>query len=661
MKTSNLISEMSATMERVAVQNTVQAIRRSNSDSYRNYFQLRDSAYFRETKPAKNSDGTPAHHMKDVANPEAAEFEIPTVFSQTDTARARLGSIFLSPVPMFKTVVPTDMTPIGEQYDAVNEADAERFGWAHHLGLVHLDALKYDIGVAECEWTRLNTTKVTRDSESGVVSRNVQQVYAGNYIKHLHPYNAFWDTSVPLNEVASRGDYAGYVEPYTLPKLLNLLSDLEYTNDEIKKLVYPTEAQKRKSDYLEVVGGRIAIYQTPRVTKEIPNVTPEQSATYFDLPDSEISEKFKAEKEAVNTPYEVTVLYIRTIPAVVGLHKDTEDSIIPRLYKIYILNGVKFLSIEETNYNHNYLPMLFASAMADGVGNTSKSFSHNMESLQVLANKLITADVKSSARAIADRAVYNPHMIDPRHANNPSSTAKIPLKSGSPSADVRAAYASIPYSDPALGQRFQQALSLLGFGNEISGSNPVAQGQFIRGNKTNEQFQESMTASDSRLIAMAIGLNSTFYTPLKEIIKHNIQQFQASEDSYSQSMEKTVKINSEQLRQMLPEFRLADGLVSAQRMLNTNVLTTVMQSIPQIPELAQEYNVPKMFLDLVSNGEGVKMDRYKFTVEEKQIRQQQQQAQMQAAAQAEATAKGNAEGGQQQQQPGLIQRMLGRG
>lgn len=649
-------------MERVAVQNTVNAMRRTNSDVYRTYFQQRDAAYFRESKKPQNADGTPAHHMKDEKSDPRADFEIPTVFSQTDTARARLGSIFLSPVPIFKTVTPPDVTPIGEQYDAVIEADASRFGWTHQLSLCHLDALKYDIMVAEVEWKALTTTKVTRDEASGVLARNIQQIYAGNQIKHIHPSNAFWDTSVPLNEVSSRGDYAGYVEPYTLPKLLELLHSLEYSPAEIKKLVYPTEAQKRSPAYIDVIGGIVHLYQTPRVTKEVPHVTPEQSATYFDIPDAEISAKFAAEKDAVNTPYEVTTLYLRTIPAVVGLHKDSDDSIIPRLYKIIILNGCKFLSIEEANYNHNYLPMLFASAMADGVGHTSKSFSHNMESLQVLANKLIDADVKSSARAIADRAIYNPHMIDPRHANNPSSTAKIPLKAGSPSADVRAAYQSIPYSDPALGQRFQQALSLLGFGNEISGSNPIAQGQFVKGNKTNEQFQESMTASDSRLISMALGLNSTFYTPLKEILKHNIQQFQTSEASYSQSMERVVNINAEELRKMLPEFTLSDGLVAAQRILNTQVLTVAMQSIPAIPELAQEYNVSKMFMDLVSNGEGVKMQRYRYTEPEKQARMQQQQQQMQAEAQAAATAKG----GQPQQQqpqssPGLIQRMFGRG
>lgn len=658
MKTTNLLSKLTPRLEQAAVQNTVASITRSNSDTYRAYFTQRDIAYFRETKKAKNADGTPAHMMRDVDNSTQKEFEIPTVFSQTDTVRARLNSIFTTPVPIFKTVSPADRTDIGEQYDAVIEADANRFGWVLQLSLCHLDAVKYDIACAEVEWKTLYTTKVTRDPDSGKVAINLQEVYSGNRVKRIHPGNAFWDTTVPLHEVTSRGDYAGYVEPYTLPKLLELLAELQYTASEVRQLLYPTAAQKAKDDYINVDSARVNIYQHPRVADETPQVTPEQSATYFDIPDAELQGKFAAEKEAVNSKYEVTIMYLRTIPAVLGLSQDAEDSIVPRLYKIYILNGCKFLSIEETNYDHNYIPMLLTSAMQDGVGHTSKSFSHNLESLQVLANKLITADVRSSSRAIADRAVYNPHMIDPRQANNPSSTAKIPLKAGSPSADVRAAYNPIPYNDPALGARFQQAISLLGFGNEISGSNPVLQGQFVKGNKTNQQFQESMSASDTRLISMAMGLHVSFYTPLKEIIKLNIRQNQTSEDSYSAALEKTVKINSEDLRKMLPEFKMADGLLTAARMLNTDLLTVAIQSLPNIPELSAEYNTPRMFLDLLSNGEGVRMERYRFTAEEKQARQQQQLEMAQAQAQAENPQQQQQ---QPQQRPGFIQRMMGRG
>ena len=658
MKETNLAQKISDRMERTAAINVLTAVKRSNSDAYRSYFTQRDIAYFREGKKKHEGKQVGAHQLKDEDVSQNSDFEIPTVFSQTDTARARLNSMFLSQVPIFPTVVPPDQTPIGEQYNAVIESDSAKFGWVLQLSLCHLDALKYDIACAEVEWKTLHTTKITRNAETGEVSSNLQAVYSGNRVKRIHPANAFWDTSVPLHEVTARGDYAGYVEPYTLPKLLELLAEMEYTPAEIKKILYPTEAQKRSEHYIDVIGSNSKLYQHPRVTPDVPQVTPEQSATYFDIPDEEIQGKFEAESKAVNTPYEVLVLYIRTIPVVLGLPADGDDSIIPRLYKLHMLNGVKILSIEETNYNHSYMPMLFTSAMQDGVGHTSKSFSHNLESLQILANKLITADVRSSQRAIADRAVYNPHMIEPRHANNPSSTAKIPLKSGSPSADVRAAYNPIPYNDPALGARFQQAISLLGFGNEISGSNPINQGQFIKGNKTNQQFQESMSASDTRLISMALGLHVSFYTPLKEIIKFNIQQFQTSEDTYSVSLEKTVQINSEQLRQMLPEFRMADGLVTAARLVNTETLTVAMQSIPNIPELAQEYNVPKMFIDLVSNGEGLKMEKFRYTEEEKQARQEQQMAMLQAQAQAE-----NPQGQQQQPaaQPGLLQRMFGRG
>jgi hypothetical protein len=307
------------------------------------------------------------------------------------------------------------------------------------------------------------------------------------------------------------------------------------------------------------------------------------------------------------------------------------------------------------------MPIVFASLMNDGVGGTTRSFGHNMESLQRLANKLIEIDIQSSRRAVADRGIYNPHMIDPAQINNRSATAKIPLKSASPTADTRAAYSSIPYGDTALGMRFQQAIQLLGFADQIGGQNEVDQGGFIKGNKTNDQFQQSMQASDARMISRALGLHTSLYYPLKEIIKYNIAQFQTSESSYSQSLEKQVNIRSDDLKKMLPTFKIADGLLNAARMLNIEGLTMALQLVPQIPEFQTEYNTPMMVMDILSNGQGVKLERYKYSEEEKQ--QRQAQMQQQAAAQAQAEAAADPANAQQQpaQQPGMLQRMMGRG
>jgi hypothetical protein len=301
--------------------------------------------------------------------------------------------------------------------------------------------------------------------------------------------------------------------------------------------------------------------------------------------------------------------------------------------------------------------------MNDGVGGATRSFGHNLESLQRLANKLMEIDIQSSRRAVADRGIYNPHLIDAAQINNRSATAKIPLKVSSPTADVRAAYSSIPYQDSALGMRFQQALNLLGFADQIGGQNQVDQGGFVKGNKTNDQFQQSMQASDARMISLALGLHTSLYFPVKEILKYNIAQFQTSESTYSQALEKQININSDDLRKMLPTFKMADGLLNAARLLNMEGLGIAMQIVPQIPEFQNEFNTPAMVMDILSNGQGVKLERYRYTPEEKQQRQQQQIEQAQAQAQAEAAADPNNQQPQQPQaqQPGFLQRITGRG
>jgi hypothetical protein len=663
MKQTNLLSQVSPAFQKKVVENIMNVAKTSLSRSFRQYMRERDIAYFRDMEKKKKANvRTPAHMLRDEDPTDyKAEFEIPTVFSRVDTARSRLDSMFISSSPIFKTVSPPNLTSIAEQYDAVVEADEEKFGWGMELSHAHLDALKYDACGVEVDWEIIQVSKTARDTETNVLSVSMQQVYAGNSIRRLELNNTFWDTSCPLNKVHELGDYAGYVTPSTLPKLLTFLNGMEYTSAEINAILYPTTAQKVSPNYVDVLAGKVPLYEAPTLIPDTPAVSPEQSAALFDVPDSEISDRMAQDRKLLNQGFEITKIYLRTIPAVLSLPADSAEALIPRLYKIHILNGCRLISIEETEYQHNYMPTVFASLMNDGVGGTTRSFSHNLESLQRLANKLIEIDIQSSRRAVADRGIYNPHMIDSQQINNRSATAKIPLKSASPTADVRAAYASVPYQDSALGMRFQQAVQLLGFSDQIGGQNEVDQGGFVKGNKTNDQFQQSMQASDARMISRALGLHTALYYPVKEIIKYNISQFQTSESSYSQSLEKQVKINSDELKQMLPTFKIADGLLNAARMLNLEALTMAIQLVPSIPEFQTEYNTPMMIMDILSNGQGVKMERYKYTEAEKQAKQQ--QLQEQAAAQAQAEAAANPENAQQPQgqQPGMLQRMMGRG
>lgn len=657
MKPNNLISQLPQEKNISVSENLLSVVRNAQSNEYKSYFSKRDKAYFRESPRQANGKPVPAHFLRDSTDTYIGdEFEIPTVFSRVDSGRARLNNIFLSTFPVFKTLAPTELLHIQEQYDSIIEADSEKYGWVHQLSMCHLDALKYDICCAEVDWEITTIPKTVRDEETNTLSISYQQVYAGNRVTRIHPPNAFWDCAVPIHEIHAKGDYAGFVELYSLQRLLGLLHSLEYTEEEINKLIFPSKAQRESAKFFSVVDNKISIYEQPTVSSEVPSVSPEDSAAHFDIPDDAIADKFAAEKKAITQGYEITKIYLRTIPAVLGLPSSSVGSTIPRLYKIYLLNGVFLISIEELNDNHNYLPMIFSSLLNDSVGQTSKSFSHNLESLQVVANKLITLDIQSARRAISDRAIYNPNVIDPKHVNNPSATAKIPLKKSSPTADVRAAYLPIPYQDSALGTRTQQAMAVMSFADEIAGQNPVTQGQFVRGNKTNQQFQESMAASESRMISLALGLAATFYFPIKEIIKFNIAQYQTSETTYSRSLEKKVQINSAELQSFLPSFQLADGLLTASRRLSSEALTVALQNFANFPQLNMEYDINRMLIDLFSTAEGVKLDRYRRSEEEIMQMQQQQLAMAQAQAAETQEAPPSAP---PQQAPGILSRMFG--
>jgi hypothetical protein len=237
---------------------------------------------------------------------------------------------------------------------------------------------------------------------------------------------------------------------------------------------------------------------------------------------------------------------------------------------------------------------------------------------------LITSEIKSLRRMLTDRAIYNPHLINKRDVNSPNPTAKIPLRTSAYGQSLQDAYYPIPYEDRALGSRVSQASNILSFGNDISGLNQVAAGQFVKGNKTNDQFSESMAASGQRLMALAMNLEDSFFLPLKEITRSNILQYQSPDKILSQILKQQVTISPEQLKSLIPSFKVSDGLLPPDRIANSELIITAIQTIGSSPELANTYDVAGMTVHLLQVKGLRDLDKFKFTPEQAQARQQQQ-------------------------------------
>lgn len=554
---------------------------RNHSVDYSSYMLARDDAYYR--KPS------------DVDGEKSAKGDVimPIVMSQVDSARAFLTTTFLAKEPIFSVVQhDAKLSATAAMWNTLYENHARRFGWKSQLSKAFNDSLKYGLCAVEVSWHSESQELPT--STPNEKAKTI--LYQGNKLQRINLYDAFWDSSVDPSGIHNNGDYAGYhqtVSGTQLTKLLSAYTDIgQLDKAELAKAADSTYAASMSCSPSYTTLAKTEIVYTPELAA--------QAALGLDEEDTAVR-SLSGSKH-----YKLTTCYVRILPHEYGLIKGTESS--PRIYKLLIVND-KFLVVTKEEANvHNYLPIVFGQALQDGLGYGAKSFSDNLEGIQNTASRLINADIKAAKRALTDRALYNPTLVSKKDVENPNPSGKIALKQSAIGAKLSDAYFPIPFEDRAMGSRTQQAMSLSGFANLMSGQNPIKQGQFVKGNKTDGQFQESMASSNERMFAMAINLEDTLIYAIKEMTKLNILQYQPAESLVSRQQAVAVTIDPAQLRNVQMEFSIADGLLTVDRLAKTDLTMQAIQMFGQLSAAAQQplpYDIMGMAVHMLEQ-QGIK-------------------------------------------------------
>ena len=122
----------------------------------------------------------------------------------------------------------------------------------------------------------------------------------------------------------------------------------------------------------------------------------------------------------------------------------------------------------------------------------------------------------------------------------------------------------------------------------------MQRGQFQKGNKTRREYEGVMDASNARPRMVALVLENRFYTPIKMILKLNTLQFQPPANVFNRSTKQTVKIDPAQLRAAALEFRMADGLMPTDSMINMELFQSLLQMAATVPGLLAMWDLPGM-------------------------------------------------------------------
>lgn len=587
--------------------------------SYRGRLIEQDRQYYRE-----NLDQTEVQRRAETANQQGnpsrtQNITVPVVGPQVDSARAYLVEMFLSSYPVFPVIADPANADVAMQLETLLGHSSVYFQWPRHLSLCFLDGLKHNLMAVEVDWKRETTTSIINDASQSVTSGTpTEETFSGNMLKRLDLYNLIFDPRVPPAEMHKRGEFVGYTEMLTRIELKQLLLDLDRS-----LTMNATAAFESPTAALNTSDQGTGSYYMPQIN---PKSLVDPSMIGFNW--MRWAKSTTDQKIRYQGMYEVTTLYCRIIPKEMMIFprstKKTAGE--PQIYKFMIVNQRVLIFAQRMTNAHNMLPIVIGQMNEDGLGLQTKSFADNATPYQQIATSLWNSGIASQRRKVYDRILYDPSRINKADIDRVDPVARIPVKQSAYGLPLEQAIHVAPYRDEGVASILGMAREVVDMADIASGQNRVQRGQFQKGNKTRTEFTEVMQNSDSRPRMVAVLLGSSWFQPIKDILKTNILQYQPPAELFNPQEKKPVKIDPVRLRTIAWQFQLADGVMPSDKYLNFELFGQALQFAMGVPGAAAEWDMLGMFAyQLKMQGARWVMD-FRRTPDQQQAYLQQQAA-----------------------------------
>lgn len=533
----------------------------------------------------------------------------PIVVSQVDSYVAYLSEVFLSGVPLFPVVSTPFNRKNAETLEAIIDDHASIGGYARQLLMFLRDGCKYNFSAIEVEWDSISQFSVLQDVLRDSGQKIERKAKKFTRVTRLNPRNIVWDWSVSPGDVAEHGDYAGYLCKVSRTKIKRLFNKWSLENK-----MYVQNFQKAMDSALDSASGSPGAsanyHEDPIISNyQVSFTTGRNAAPNWDLwfdPKSS-----RRGPPVLDTMYEIFYLYARIMPADFGITAPQPNT--PQIWKFAFVNNICMVYAERVISAYDYLPILFGQPIEDGLGYQTQSVAESEIPFQDAAATLFNIRFAAARRAVSDRALYLPDMIKPSDINSRAAAPKIPVNiSALSNKSLQDAYHQIPFDLRGTETTIQDATTIVEFSRQLHGINKPRQGEFQKGNKSVQEWNDTMGGSDGRLRLPALTLEHQVFSPLKSILSLNILQYGEDGTVVSQATGRNIDIKIAELRKANLAFKMADGYTPKSKLASTDVLLAGMQMLGTSPILQQAYGpmLPSMFAHFMSLS-GVKgFDQY---------------------------------------------------
>jgi len=565
-----------------------------------------DLAYIRE------QDLTVEHNRAKLANyaGDSTRFQnitVPIVMPMVESAVTYQAAVFLQGNPIFGVVSNPQYIDQALLMETVIDNQSVRGGWTREIMMALRDGFKYNLAAMEVCWERSVAPAFETDlGFSTTQAKPKEIIWEGNILKRRDPYNLLFDTRVSPTEIYTKGEFAGYTEMMSRIQLKAFINSLP---DKMVDNVVAAFESGLGTSGIDTTSSPYGYY-TPEIN---PSAILQESTKYTTNWMSWVGAAGADSKIQYKDMYEVTTLYARILPSDFNIKVPAQNT--PQVWKFIIVNHSVILYAERQTNAHGYIPMLFMQPYEDGLTYQTKSLATNVMPIQDITSAMWNSVIAARRRAISDRGIYDPSRIAEHHINSDNPAAKIPVRPSAYGKNVAEAYYPIPFRDDQSGILMQETQQIIQMANMITGQNPVRQGQFVKGNKTLHEFSSVMSNANGRDQLVAMLLEAQLFTPLKEILKINILQYQGGISLFNREIQQQVDIDPVTLRKAVMEFKISDGLIPTDKLINADTMQTALQVIGSSPQISQQYNLGPLFSYFIKT-QGGRIQEFEKTPEQ---------------------------------------------
>lgn len=611
---------------KVISQNIVDYVRKAQQYLY-SQFSIRDTLEYVDREYQRENDMTEENWKAKLAvragdKRKRTNVTVPVVMPQVESALAYMYEIYLSGYPIFGVGSPPEFDDAALQMETIIAENSIVAGWARHFNMFFRDGFKYNLQAIEVEWDQTVTAAVEANEKlDNGQGKPKEVIWKGNCLRRMDLYNTFFDPRCTPADIHREGEFAGYT------RLLSRVQLKRMMNARFNKIPQSVALRAMESFSQEnpaVTGSQDLGYYIPTVNPYA-MISPSELGSFDWLAWATDTARTKIQYKNI---YAMTKMYARIIPSDFDLYVPQDNT--PQIWKFLVINNQVLIEAERLTNAHDYLPMIFGQPMEDGLDYQTKSLAMHAIPFQDLASAAMNANIASKRRLVMDRTLFDPSRIREADINNDNPSAKIPVRPAAYGKPVHEAVHQFPYRDELGANVVQEAELYVRYANLTTGSNPAQQGQFMKGNKTRHEFQDTMGHSNARNKMMAGGTEMQVMVPIKEIVRLNILQYQEGTSLYNRDREVEVKIDPVKLRQAVAQFKISDGMLSSDKLLNTEEFQVAVQVLGSSPQIASGYRMSDVFSHLFKQR-GVDLRPFEKTPAELQYEQQLQAWQAAAA------------------------------